>query len=666
MSLGFHSEFHLGLQSILAADGDDACPPFHSLEEEGDGNLYKLVDAASGSGEFSESCDEPGKPALRKAPSAISQDASSDDLGKTKRPCSDFVREQLKASPFREKKYVEASRGGADPPHREIVTRFQRLKTIRHPHLCSYTNVLRIQRRIYAVSEHWSLSLQDIMNAWDNEGNTQKGTSAGGSTPASSGGGDGSEQTKDEATPLRCARWDVEKLQFLGILTAQTLTALAHLNSMGLAHNRLEPRNIRIDAHGNVRLSEWGLYYLTDGGNLAPSADLFPAFAYLAPEQLLAGPDVLRYAHSCSKHDVWALGIILLQILQPCWSIEVPLCHTDPRQNQFNIEDGSHDSLPSESSPCGFHEATGASGSDKLDEKKDFISLMEDMKKITQLVLYCALGVDYQVLVPFDPPDDDETASEDCISFEVPTVSAVGTELQRWLLHHMPLLVTMMEKAVGNPCCMLDPEKSRSALTAVLSPENLPLHAVTGNDAEHATWRQAQGRPAASTPVASLPLGDLETALFPLCFERLTHWLSGDSLCQRSHFFLSYSSKNNHAGLKASSTEGVEGEEEREAAGGGDFTDSCLERLMQQVREVLRACLTVHPSSRLAPCDLLAFEWLQKAQRERQLWCSKGSECIGLIAELHVEEELRRVLSDMQEYEGGRQRPLAGSGRLAR
>ncbi|PHJ25504.1 tbc domain-containing kinase (incomplete catalytic triad) [Cystoisospora suis] len=51
-----------------------------------------------------------------------------------------------------------------EPAYRQVVSRFQELKRLRHPHLCAYTHILRKADRFFVVAEHWSLSLADIVH----------------------------------------------------------------------------------------------------------------------------------------------------------------------------------------------------------------------------------------------------------------------------------------------------------------------------------------------------------------------------------------------------------------------------------------------------------------------------------------------------------------------
>ena len=46
----------------------------------------------------------------------------------------------------------------------------------------------------------------------------------------------------------------------------QILKGLTYLNQFGLVHRMLTPENILLDEKGNVKLFNYGLYHMTDGG----------------------------------------------------------------------------------------------------------------------------------------------------------------------------------------------------------------------------------------------------------------------------------------------------------------------------------------------------------------------------------------------------------------
>ncbi|EPT25174.1 TBC domain-containing kinase (incomplete catalytic triad) [Toxoplasma gondii ME49] len=179
--------------------------------------------------------------------------------------------------------------------YRQVVTRFQFLKQLRHPHLCVYTHILRRADRFFVVSEYWSLSLADLIY-----------------------------QREQARTPSPSTRCDTSFLEavallpeaFLRRMASQVLSALAFLNEQGLTHGRLCPSTIRFTSSGDVRLSDWGLAHLSRQGHLAPHTRLAPSPPFLTPQQALFGSSYATRMPPFSKDDTWALGAVLLQAAQ--------------------------------------------------------------------------------------------------------------------------------------------------------------------------------------------------------------------------------------------------------------------------------------------------------------------------------------------------------------
>ncbi|XP_021940580.1 TBC domain-containing protein kinase-like protein isoform X2 [Zootermopsis nevadensis] len=144
-----------------------------------------------------------------------------------------------------------------------IFGQAQFLKTISHPYLCSYLDIIRGKHeRTMVVSEY----LPQLVN----------------SRPLS----------LDEVISI----------------ASQTLQALNYLNELGIVHRSLCPENIVLTDRGHIQLFNYGLYYMTNGGMDVSFPIGHPK--YLAPEVYLGG----RGAKSGSKVDVWSLGMIILEL----------------------------------------------------------------------------------------------------------------------------------------------------------------------------------------------------------------------------------------------------------------------------------------------------------------------------------------------------------------
>lgn len=89
----------------------------------------------------------------------------------------------------------------------------------------------------------------------------------------------------------------------------QVLKALTHLNHCGLVCRNLDPSIIMVNRDFDVKLHNFGLFYMTCGGRYVS----FPIgnVRYMAPEVLLG-------SRENAKSDVWSLGIILAELALNC------------------------------------------------------------------------------------------------------------------------------------------------------------------------------------------------------------------------------------------------------------------------------------------------------------------------------------------------------------
>ncbi|XP_015605686.1 TBC domain-containing protein kinase-like protein [Cephus cinctus] len=150
-----------------------------------------------------------------------------------------------------------------------IYGRSQFLKTINHPNLSTYLDIIRSKHeRTIVVAEYSGESLTNKKNL---------------------------------------------SLDSIVKIAYQSLLALQHMNDVGLVHRHLSPDNILITKEGNVQLYNYGLYYMTNGGKNVSFPIGYPK--YTAPEVFL-GTKV-----SGIKVDSWSLGIIIAECLlnQPIW-----------------------------------------------------------------------------------------------------------------------------------------------------------------------------------------------------------------------------------------------------------------------------------------------------------------------------------------------------------
>ncbi|XP_076665242.1 TBC domain-containing protein kinase-like protein [Andrena cerasifolii] len=144
-----------------------------------------------------------------------------------------------------------------------IYGKSQFLKTIQHPHLSTYLDIIRSKHeRIVVVTEYNG----DPLSSKENLGTD-----------------------------------DIIKIAF------QCLLGLHCMNTLDLVHRHLSPDNILINKSGNVQLYNFGLYYMTDSGRNVCFPIGYPK--YTAPEVFLSA------GVSSPKVDSWSLGMIIAELL---------------------------------------------------------------------------------------------------------------------------------------------------------------------------------------------------------------------------------------------------------------------------------------------------------------------------------------------------------------
>ncbi|XP_050497051.1 TBC domain-containing protein kinase-like protein isoform X2 [Bombus huntii] len=144
-----------------------------------------------------------------------------------------------------------------------IYGKSQFLKTIHHPNLSTYLDIIRSKHeRVVVVAEY-----------------------------------NGDTLNKKENLNID----DIVQIAF------QCLLGLQHMNNLGLVHRHLNPENILVNTSGNVQLYNFGLYYMTDSGKNVSFPIGYPK--YTAPEVFLSS------GVSSSKVDSWSLGMIIAELL---------------------------------------------------------------------------------------------------------------------------------------------------------------------------------------------------------------------------------------------------------------------------------------------------------------------------------------------------------------
>ncbi|KAF9203879.1 hypothetical protein BGZ59_001389, partial [Podila verticillata] len=175
---------------------------------------------------------------------------------------------------------------GVPPATSYIFGQSQYLKSLSHPNLCEYLDVIKGKRdRLFVVSEHHSNSLQHIRNA------------------------------KEQDNPKESKGQDLHTVRAWG---AQILDALAYLNLHGVVHRTLSLTNILLSQDGYIKLSNFGLFNMTKGGTLVE-------FSIGEPHYL--SPNALGQTAASSQDysvDAWSVGVILTEMYlgESFWSKE--------------------------------------------------------------------------------------------------------------------------------------------------------------------------------------------------------------------------------------------------------------------------------------------------------------------------------------------------------
>lgn len=120
-------------------------------------------------------------------------------------------------------------------------------------------------------------------------------------------------------------RLDAERLAPAAALRVMHSVALAaaEAHAHGVLHRDLKPENVLLPRDGRVRVLDFGLAKPTDDGATSP-ADALLSTAHLQPERVTHGiagspaymaPEQWRGAPSTPATDVWALGVMLYELL---------------------------------------------------------------------------------------------------------------------------------------------------------------------------------------------------------------------------------------------------------------------------------------------------------------------------------------------------------------
>ncbi len=87
----------------------------------------------------------------------------------------------------------------------------------------------------------------------------------------------------------------------------QVADALSYMHSYNILHRDIKPENILLDGNGSVYLADFGIASYTDESGIGENGRVMGTPIYMAPE--------LCYGHASVSSDIYALGILLYQML---------------------------------------------------------------------------------------------------------------------------------------------------------------------------------------------------------------------------------------------------------------------------------------------------------------------------------------------------------------
>lgn len=124
-------------------------------------------------------------------------------------------------------------------------------------------------------------------------------------------------------------------------ILAQVAAAAAFMHARGIVHRDLTPANVRLTPDGRIKVLDFGIATIEHRKGLTAEGHVIGTPAYLSPEQLRTGK-------ATPQSDVWALGVLLFEMIAG----EPPFRGTYPTDVWREIEKGRRpdlgDVLPSD------------------------------------------------------------------------------------------------------------------------------------------------------------------------------------------------------------------------------------------------------------------------------------------------------------------------------
>jgi len=127
----------------------------------------------------------------------------------------------------------------------------------------------------------------------------------------------GIEIPRPQAVPPRSARDSsapsprtAADYRHIALLLAGVADGLAHAHERGVVHRDVKPHNLLLGSDCRLRITDFGLAYLTDEPRLTLSGEVMGTPVYLSPEQVRG--DLKAIDH---RTDIYSLGVTLYEVI---------------------------------------------------------------------------------------------------------------------------------------------------------------------------------------------------------------------------------------------------------------------------------------------------------------------------------------------------------------
>ena len=112
-------------------------------------------------------------------------------------------------------------------------------------------------------------------------------------------------------------------LHSVRLYTLQLVTALEHLHRLGIVHRDLKPENILLDEQMNILITDFGSAQIYEERDKASKSPPDRRNSFVGTAQYVS-PEMLKNRLATNKSDLWALGVILYQMITNIMPFNAP------------------------------------------------------------------------------------------------------------------------------------------------------------------------------------------------------------------------------------------------------------------------------------------------------------------------------------------------------